>query len=96
MILFIHLKRFRDGFPKNMQKITFPFENLNLTDSNKTSDHASKAQATNYKLYGILHHDGDISQGHYRTEVLNLVDRKWYFCDDTLAQAKETMPENTS
>mmetsp|Transcript_47282 Transcript_47282/g.34569 ORF Transcript_47282/g.34569 Transcript_47282/m.34569 type:complete len:184 (+) Transcript_47282:823-1374(+) len=45
---------------------------------------------TRYKLFGIVHHYGSLSGGHYISEILSLEDNKWYECDDTSVQQLRT------
>lgn len=79
-LLVIHLKRFhysswrRDKLNTNVK---FPIEGLDLakfTDNKKLDDSEST-----YNLYGISHHSGYMSGGHYVADICNVTGNgKWY------------------
>jgi len=48
----------------------------------KHSDHSSKQRAL-YDLYGVSHHSGSLSGGHYVCDVKNVAEGKWYRCNDS-------------
>jgi ubiquitin C-terminal hydrolase len=39
-------------------------------------------QITDYELYGIVHHSGSLTGGHYVSEV-KTGDGRWYLCNDS-------------
>ncbi len=67
-----------------------------MTISNNLTDHESKDFANTYRLFAILHHQGDTASGHYHAEVLNLHDKQWYVCNDHIVQMRTTPPSNVS
>lgn len=87
-ILILLFKRFSfDGTKTKDSLITFPIEDLNLTqyiDSGE-SHHS-------YDLYGICNHYGDINGGHYTSMVQNRK-KEWFHFNDNLIE-KITDPSN--
>lgn len=83
-LLVIHLKRFHFSSwrrDKLNTSVKFPIEDLDLSDYSDNSNIES-SQAT-YDLYGISHHSGYMSGGHYVADILNVPgDKKWYHWDD--------------
>lgn len=79
-LLVIHLKRFHFSSwrrDKLNTSVKFPIEDLDLSDYNDNSN-IDSSQAT-YDLYGISHHSGYMSGGHYVADILNVPgDKKWY------------------
>lgn len=77
-ILVIDLKRFNNRFQKNQILVTFPIEELDL------SDYIIGYKKDNYKyeLYGICNHSGGVMGGHYTAYVKN-ANGKWYHFNDT-------------
>ncbi len=77
-ILVIGFKRFNSKNQKNQILITFPLDNLNLSNYvigyNKNN--------YNYELYGISNHSGSSSGGHYTSYIKN-ANNKWYHFNDT-------------
>jgi ubiquitin C-terminal hydrolase len=49
-----------------------------------------------YRLFGMLHHKGDISSGTYHSVILNLKKNKWTRCEDTIVTELSGLPENNS
>lgn len=79
-LLVIHLKRFHYSSwrrDKINTSVKFPTEGLDLspyTDNTKIDD-----EKTSYNLYGISHHSGYMSGGHYVADIKNVSgDKKWY------------------
>jgi len=58
------------------------------------SKHPSVDKAT-YKLYGVSHHSGSLSGGHYVCEVSNVNTGQWYSCNDG-SVSKISKPESSS
>lgn len=84
-LLVIHLKRFHFSSyrrDKLNTSVKFPIEDLDLSDYTENSNIES-SDAT-YNLYGISHHSGYMSGGHYVADILNVPgDKKWYHWDDS-------------
>jgi len=78
--LIIHLKRFDNFLRKNDTTVKFPIEGLNLQpyiNDPFIEDHI-------YDLYGIVHHSGmSLGGGHYIAYVKNMINNKWYLCNDS-------------
>ena len=79
-LLVIHLKRFHYSAwrrDKINTSVDFPEKGLDLssyTDNTEVSD-----SKTTYNLYGISHHSGYMSGGHYVADIKNVSgDGKWY------------------
>jgi len=84
-ILVIHLKRFYHSVMRREKlntTVQFPVTGLDMRKYAPHSDHSSKAKAI-YNLYGISHHSGSLSGGHYVCDVQNLGEKKWYRCNDS-------------
>jgi len=77
-ILVIDFKRFNNRFQKNQILITFPLENLDL--SNYVIGY--KKESYKYDLYGVCNHSGGVMGGHYTAYVKN-ANGKWYHFNDT-------------
>jgi len=77
-ILVIDFKRFNSRNQKNQILITFPLENLDL--SNYVIGY--KKNSYNYELYGVCNHSGNVLGGHYTSYVKN-ANNKWYHFNDT-------------
>jgi len=77
-ILVIDLKRFKSNHLKNQVLITFPLEDLNL--SNYVLGY--KKESYVYDLFGICNHSGSLLGGHYTSYVKN-ANNKWYHFNDT-------------
>lgn len=77
-ILVIDLKRFKSNHLKNQALITFPLEDLNL--SNYVLGY--KKESYVYDLFGICNHTGSLLGGHYTSYVKN-ANNKWYHFNDT-------------
>jgi ubiquitin carboxyl-terminal hydrolase 8 len=77
-ILVIDFKRFNNRFQKNQILITFPFENLDLSEYVI----GYKKELYKYELYGVCNHSGGLMGGHYTAYVKNAND-KWYHFNDT-------------
>ena len=77
-ILVIDFKRFNSKNQKNQILITFPLDDLDLSDYvigyNKNT--------FIYELYGICNHSGSVYGGHYTSYVKN-ANGKWYHFNDT-------------
>lgn len=60
----------------------FPIEDLDL--SSYADEDTSSSSNTTYHLYGISHHSGYMSGGHYVADIKNVSGNgKWYHCDDS-------------
>ena len=77
-ILVIDFKRFNNRFQKNQILITFPFDNLDLSDYVI----GYKKDIYKYELYGVCNHSGGTQGGHYTAFVKN-ANGKWYHFNDT-------------
>jgi ubiquitin C-terminal hydrolase len=84
-ILMIDLKRFNSRNVKNQALITFPLDNLDLSEYVLGYDKESYV----YDLYGICNHSGGVLGGHYTSFVKN-ANSKWYLFND--ASVSETDP----
>jgi ubiquitin C-terminal hydrolase len=85
-ILVIDFKRFNSRNQKNQVLITFPFENLDLSDYVI----GYKKNSYIYDLYGVCNHSGNVLGGHYTSYVKN-ANNKWYHFNDTIISE---IPEN--
>ena len=77
-ILVIDLKRFNTRFQKNQMLVTFPLDNLDLSEYVI----GYKKNIYNYELYGVCNHSGGVMGGHYTAYVKN-ANGKWYHFNDT-------------
>jgi ubiquitin carboxyl-terminal hydrolase 8 len=77
-ILVIDFKRFNNRFQKNQILITFPFDNLDLSDYVI----GYKKDIYKYELYGVCNHSGGTMGGHYTAYIKN-ANGKWYHFNDT-------------
>jgi len=77
-ILVIDFKRFNSRFQKNQVLITFPIENLDLSEYVI----GYKRESYKYDLYGVCNHSGGVTGGHYTAYVKN-ANGKWYHFNDT-------------
>jgi ubiquitin carboxyl-terminal hydrolase 8 len=77
-ILVIDFKRFNAQFQKNQILITFPFDNLDLSEYVI----GYKKESYKYELYGVCNHSGGVMGGHYTAYVKN-ANGKWYHFNDT-------------
>ena len=77
-ILIIDLKRFNSRNIKNQIYISFPLDNLDL------SEYVVGYKKNNYiyDLYGVCNHSGGVLGGHYTSYVKN-ANGKWYHFNDT-------------
>ena len=77
-ILVIDFKRFNNKFQKNQILVTFPIDELDL------SNYVIGYKKNNYKyeLYGVCNHSGGVMGGHYTAYVKN-ANGKWYHFNDT-------------
>jgi len=77
-ILVLDLKRFNAFGQKNQCQVTFPLENLDLSEFaigyEKDSFH--------YDLFAVCHHHGGVLGGHY-TCFVKVKCNEWYFFNDT-------------
>jgi ubiquitin carboxyl-terminal hydrolase 8 len=84
-ILIINFKRFNSKNKKNNVLITFPIDNLDL--SNYVIGYKKNSYV--YELYGICNHMGNSNGGHYTSYVKN-ANQKWYhFNDNRIEEVKE-------
>lgn len=77
-ILVIDFKRFNNNFQKNQILISFPLDNLDLSEYVI----GYKKESYKYELYGICNHSGGVMGGHYTAYVKN-ANGKWYHFNDT-------------
>jgi ubiquitin C-terminal hydrolase len=77
-ILVIDFKRFNSRNQKNQILISFPMDNLDL--SNYVIGYNKKTYI--YELYGICNHSGSVHGGHYTCYVKN-ANGKWFHFNDT-------------
>ena len=77
-ILVIDFKRFNNRFQKNQLLITFPLDDLDLSDYVI----GYKKDIYKYELYGVCNHSGGTMGGHYTSYVKN-ANGKWYHFNDT-------------
>ena len=79
-LLVIHLKRFHFSSwrrDKINTSVKFPVTGLDLSDYSDNDEVSSDKMK--YDLYGISHHSGYLSGGHYVADILNVSgDGKWY------------------
>jgi ubiquitin carboxyl-terminal hydrolase 8 len=77
-ILVIDIKRFNNHHKKNQILVTFPLENLDLSEYII----GYKKESYIYDLYGICNHSGGTHGGHYTAFIKN-ANGKWYHFNDT-------------
>ena len=77
-ILVIDIKRFNASNRKNQVLVTFPLEDLNLSEYVIGYNKDSYV----YDLYGVCNHSGATQGGHYTSFVKN-ANGKWYHFNDT-------------
>ena len=77
-ILAIDLKRFNNRFQKNQIHITFPLDDLDLSEYII----GYKKEKYKYELFGVCNHSGGVMGGHYTAYVKN-ANGKWYHFNDT-------------
>lgn len=95
-LLWIHFKRFHYSSwrrDKINTSVKFPIKSLDLSDySDNEEVSASKMK---YSLYGISHHSGYMSGGHYVADIKNMTgDKKWHHWDDSFVSSL-TEPSNS-
>lgn len=83
-ILIIHIKRFKNEYEKNEEKIEFP-EEIDLTKYN------NKKFEGKYELNSTVFHQGNLKSGHYTSIYKYLNTKQWLFCNDTKIKL---IPEN--
>mgnify|MGYP002639987430 CR=1 FL=1 len=76
-ILVIDFKRFNNRRQKNQILITFPLDNLDLSQYVI----GYKKDSYTYDLYGVCNHSGGVLGGHYTAYVKN-ANGKWYHFND--------------
>ena len=77
-ILVIDFKRFNARNQKNQILVTFPLDDLDLTEYVI----GYKKESYHYELYGVCNHSGGVLGGHYTSYVKN-ANGKWYHFNDT-------------
>ena len=75
-------------------KIEFPVNGLDLSSFAGVSKHESVKKGI-YNLYGICHHMGSLSGGHYVADVKG-DDGKWYHCDDSIVSSLHSPQASSS
>jgi len=83
-ILVIDFKRFNHIFQKNQIYITFPLDDLDLSEYVI----GYKKEIYKYELYGVCNHMGGVLGGHYTSFVKN-ANGKWYSFNDTIVSEVE-------
>jgi len=81
-ILIIHLKRFcytRYHRQKITSLVDFPLKGLKLDEFCKNDD----MKDTEYDLYAVSNHMGNLGGGHYTAYAKNIKDQKWYDLNDS-------------
>ena len=88
-ILIIHFNRFKlldnNIKKKDEASITFPAQkfDFNVSIPNHTGSISYK-----YDIFGIVHHEGSFSSGHYYAEVKYDFDgKKWFWCNDKFVKS---------
>ena len=61
-----------------------------IDDHNR--DHEEEKRINRYDLYGVIHHQGALSGGHYFASLKSTIDGKWHLFDD--AQVYEINSED--
>jgi len=77
-ILVIDIKRFNQRGQKNQILVTFPINELDLSEYVI----GYKKDMYKYELYGVCNHSGSTMGGHYTAYVKN-ANGKWYHFNDT-------------
>ena len=77
-ILTIDLKRFNNRAQKNKSYISFPIDDLDISQYVI----GYKKEIYKYELYGVCNHSGSSMGGHYTSYVKN-ANGKWYHFNDT-------------
>lgn len=77
-ILVLDFKRFNNRFQKNQILITFPLDDLDLSEYVI----GYKKDIYKYELYGVCNHSGSTMGGHYTAYIKN-ANGKWYHFNDT-------------
>jgi ubiquitin carboxyl-terminal hydrolase 8 len=77
-VLVIDFKRFNHRNQKNQILISFPLDNLDLSEY--VIGYKKKSYV--YELYGVCNHSGGVLGGHYTAYVKN-ANGKWYHYNDT-------------
>jgi ubiquitin C-terminal hydrolase len=80
-ILIVDLKRFNSKNVKNQILVSFPINDLNL--SNYSIGYNKDSYV--YDLYGICNHTGNVLGGHYSSFIKNS-NGKWYHFNDNIVQ----------
>jgi ubiquitin C-terminal hydrolase len=78
-ILVIDFKRFNTMLKKNQVLITFPMDDLDLSEYVI----GYKKESYKYELYGVCNHSGGVMGGHYTSYIKN-ANGKWYHFNDTI------------
>jgi ubiquitin C-terminal hydrolase len=87
-ILVIDIKRFSNHHKKNQILLTFPLENLDLSEYVI----GYKKESYIYDLYGICNHSGGTQGGHYTAFIKN-ANGKWYHFNDTFVTEVKRLEE---
>jgi len=77
-ILVIDIKRFTNYNKKNQKLVSFPIDNLDLSEYVI----GYKKEEYKYELYGVCNHSGGLLGGHYTSFIKN-ANGKWYEFNDT-------------
>ena len=77
-ILAITFKRFNNNNKKIQKMISFPIEDLNLSDYVI----GYKKDSYHYELYGVINHSGGVLGGHYTCYIKN-INNQWYEFNDS-------------
>lgn len=85
-ILVITFNRFSfDGKTKRNDKVTFPLDDLNL------SDYVCGYNPNSYKyeLYAVCNHNGNVYMGHYTAFIKNYTNNWFLFNDETITKVQK-------
>jgi len=83
--LVIHLVRFDETFDEyGIRRVVKNHDSVFIdhTLSLESYTRSICPQTSDYELYGIVHHSGSLSGGHYVSEV-KTIDGRWYRCNDS-------------
>ena len=73
---------FRESSMKISDLVNFPLEGLDMSPF-VISKEGLTADDCKYDLYGVSHHSGSLSGGHYTASCRSEVDGKWAYFNDS-------------
>lgn len=93
-VMVIQLKRFAyDKKTKQMNKISTPITFPLTIDASTFIESTNVTDQTHvYDLFGIIVQNGSLSGGHYWAYVKDVIDSKWYKCDDSSVSEADIKP----